>query len=74
MSGKQTIHAREEARAIIKRACNASQDDHALIFTGTGSTSGVNLLINKLRIKQICEQIRMKSIVDNVLAGQPEKA
>jgi selenocysteine lyase/cysteine desulfurase len=50
-SGKQTTNAREEARGIIKRACNVSQDDHAVIFAGTGSTAAVNLLIGKLKIK-----------------------
>lgn len=53
-SGKQTIYAREESRAIIKRACNANEHD-ALIFVGTGATSAVNLLVNKLRIKQKVE-------------------
>jgi len=52
-SGKQTIYAREESRAIIKRACNANEND-ALIFIGTGATSAVNLLVNKLRIKEKC--------------------
>ena len=49
-SGKQTIFIREEARAIIKRVCNANED-HALIFTGTGATSAVNLLISKLKLR-----------------------
>mmetsp|Transcript_40030 Transcript_40030/g.29532 ORF Transcript_40030/g.29532 Transcript_40030/m.29532 type:complete len:101 (+) Transcript_40030:222-524(+) len=51
-TGKQTIHAREEARSIIKRCCNASEND-ALIFVGAGCTSAVNLLVNKLRIKEM---------------------
>ena len=49
-SGKQTIFVREEARATIKRVCNANED-HALIFTGTGATSAVNLFISKLKLK-----------------------
>jgi selenocysteine lyase/cysteine desulfurase len=49
-SGKQTIYAREEARGIIKRACNADEDD-ACIFVGTGATGASNLLINKLKVK-----------------------
>jgi len=53
-SGKQTIFAREESRAIIKRACNANEND-ALIFVGNGATSAVNLLVNKLRIKDNCD-------------------
>ena len=44
-SGKQTVYAREEARQIIKRCCNASDQD-ALIFCGTGATTAINLLAN----------------------------
>ena len=36
-SGKLTVYMREEARQIIKKACNASEND-ALIFCGTGAT------------------------------------
>ena len=43
--------------------CNANED-HALIFTGTGATSAVNLLISKLKIKQICEQVKIDSVVE----------
>lgn len=50
------MHAREESRAIIKRACNADEND-ALIFSGTGATSASNLLINKLKVKQICARV-----------------
>ena len=46
-TGKQTINAREEAREIIKRTCNANEND-ACIFVGTGTTAASNLLINKL--------------------------
>ena len=53
-TGKQTIRAREEARSIVKRACNADEFD-VCIFVGTGSTSASNLFINKLRVKEICE-------------------
>ena len=55
-TGIHTNNAREEARNFIKSACNATNED-ALIFAGPGSTSGFNLLIDKLRIKKICEQI-----------------
>ena len=58
-SGKQTIYAREEARGIIKRVCNADEND-AMIFTGAGATSASNLLINKLKLKQICESVRLR--------------
>ena len=58
-SGKQTIYAREEARSIVKRACNADEND-ALIFTGAGATSAINLFVNKLGLKQICDKVNNK--------------
>lgn len=36
-TGKQTQNAREEARSLIKRVCNANEND-ALIFVGNGAT------------------------------------
>jgi selenocysteine lyase/cysteine desulfurase len=57
-SGKQTNLAREEARAIIKRSCNAPTEDYACIFTGSGSTSAIDLIVKKLKLKQICDQIK----------------
>jgi selenocysteine lyase/cysteine desulfurase len=59
-SGKQTIYAREEARAIIKRVCNADEND-ACIFVGSGATSASNLLINKLKLKKICENVLLRN-------------
>ena len=56
-TGKQTIHAREEARQIIKRTCGADEKD-VCIFTGTGSTSAANLLVDKLRVKEIAQQVK----------------
>lgn len=52
-SGKHTVNVREEARRMIKDCLNATQDD-ALIFAGSGSTSATNLLISKLKLKEIC--------------------
>ena len=55
-TGKQTTRAREEARAIVKRVCGADEGD-VCIFTGSGSTHATNLLIDKLRVKEITEQV-----------------
>ena len=49
--------AREEAREIIKRVCNANEND-ALIFCGTGATAAVNLFVNKIKIAQIAKQVK----------------
>ena len=46
----QTSLFREEARTIIKRITNSSEED-ILIFTGNGSTSAINLLVNCLNLK-----------------------
>ncbi len=43
-TGLQTTRFREEARDTIRRAVGGS-DDHAVIFTGSGSTSAVNKLV-----------------------------
>lgn len=56
-TGKQTIRAREESRHIIKRVCGADELD-VCIFTGTGSTSAVNLCVHKLRLQEICQQVQ----------------
>lgn len=65
-SGKQTTTLREEARANIKQICNAT-DDHALIFCGSGSTSAVNLLVSRLKIKEIADKVKLSAALDKVL-------
>lgn len=49
-SGKQTTLFRTEARSIVKRGVNGGKDD-VLIFAGSGSTSGINLLVGILQIR-----------------------
>ena len=46
-TGRQTTRFREDARRIIRRALNAS-DEHAVLFTGSGATGAVAHLINVL--------------------------
>jgi len=58
-SGKQTVSVRNEARLAIKQFINATEND-ALIFTGSGATSASNLLINKLKVKEICAQVKLR--------------
>lgn len=41
----------------MKRVCNADEKD-VCIFSGNGSTQAVNLLIEKLRIRDICQQVQ----------------
>jgi len=46
-TGLQTSRFREEARELIKSSVNATKDD-ILIFSGSGSTGAIDLLIRKL--------------------------
>jgi len=64
------VRVREEARQIIKRTCNADEKD-VCIFSGNGSTQAVNLLIEKLRIREICQQVE-KSKETGEAAFKPE--
>jgi selenocysteine lyase/cysteine desulfurase len=49
-TGLQTTRFREEARAIVRRCVNAT-DEHAVLFTGSGSTGAIDLLIRVLGIR-----------------------
>ena len=46
-TGATTTRLREEARAAIRRGVNAG-DEHAVIFTGSGTTAAVNKLVAML--------------------------
>ena len=65
-SGKQTVFAREEARRTIKQFINATEND-ALIFVGTGATSATNLLVNKLKVKKICEDVKLRQTLASII-------
>lgn len=68
-SGKQTVLAREEARRTIKQYINANEND-ALIFTGTGATSASNLLVNKLKIRKICDDVNLRKKLQNFVSSE----
>ena len=55
----QTSKFREDAKAIIRRACNASADD-AVIFCGSGATAAINKLIGVLGL---CDKSVARSAV-----------
>src|SRR6187399_1574611 len=50
-TGLQTSRFREDARAIIRSAVGGNPDDHAVIFTGSGMTGAVNLLVGVLELR-----------------------
>jgi selenocysteine lyase/cysteine desulfurase len=48
-TGLQTTHFREEAREIVRRAVNATEED-AVIFCGAGATAAVDKLVRILNL------------------------
>lgn len=49
-TGRQTTRFREDARAIIRRCVGAS-DDHAVLFTGSGSTGAIDRMVRVLGLR-----------------------
>ena len=50
LTGLQTTHYREQARALIRRSVGAD-DSYAIIFCGAGATGAINRLIDILNIR-----------------------
>jgi len=50
LTGLQTTHYREQARALIRRSVGAD-DNYAVIFCGSGATGAINRLIDILNIR-----------------------
>lgn len=51
LTGAQTNHYREQARAIIRECVNGTAQDK-VIFCGSGATSAINKIIDLLRIRR----------------------
>ncbi len=49
-TGLQTTRFREDARALIRRSTGAT-DEHAVIFTGSGSTAAIDKLIGVMGLR-----------------------
>src|SRR5512141_180037 len=50
-TGLQTTRFREDARAIIRSAVGGNRDNHAVIFSGSGMTAAMNLLVGILELR-----------------------
>jgi selenocysteine lyase/cysteine desulfurase len=50
-TGLQTSRFREEARSIIRKSVGGTQDDHVVIFCGSGSTGAIAKLIDCLELR-----------------------
>jgi selenocysteine lyase/cysteine desulfurase len=49
-TGRQTTHFREDARRTVRR-CLGATDEHAVIFSGSGSTGAIDHLIRVLGLR-----------------------
>lgn len=49
-TGRQTTAFREQARASVRRSVNAD-DEHAVIFCGSGATAAINRLVDSLGLR-----------------------
>jgi len=54
LSGKHTNHLRESAREAVRSVTRCNESD-LVIFVGSGTTGAVNLLVNKMKIKEQVE-------------------
>lgn len=68
-TGRRTTRLREEARALIKRACRATEDD-VLIFCGSGSTAAVHRLIGVLGLCLPADLDRRYGLRDRIPPGE----
>ena len=50
-TGLQTTRFREDARRIVREALGGNEEDHALIFCGSGSTAAVDKLVAILNLR-----------------------
>jgi selenocysteine lyase/cysteine desulfurase len=50
-TGRQTNRFREDARAMIRDSVGATQDEHAVVFCGSGATAAVDKLIGILNLR-----------------------
>ena len=69
-TGRQTTRFREEARAIIKHALGGTDEDHVVIFTGTGSTAAINRMIDVLNLRVPKDLDNQYHLTDAIPAGE----
>jgi selenocysteine lyase/cysteine desulfurase len=68
-TGLQTTRYREEAREIIRR-CVGADEEHAVLFTGSGSTGAIDLMTRVLGIRIPAELDDLYGLSDHIPAGE----
>ena len=69
-TGAQTNAFREEAREIIRKAVNASDED-AVIFTGSGMTGAIHKLLTSMSLTEPCCGTFRKCVTSIVTRDRP---
>lgn len=67
-TGMQTTRFREDARAIVRR-CVGATDEHAVIFTGNGSTGAIDHLVRVLGLRIPAELDDRYHLTDTIPAA-----
>ena len=68
-TGLQTTRFREDARQIIAR-CVEATDEHAVIFCGTGATGAIDRLIGVLNLRVPADLDDRYGLTDRIPAGE----
>ena len=68
-TGLQTTRFREDARQIIAR-CVEATDEHAVIFCGTGTTGAIDRLIGVLNLRVPADLDDRYGLTDRIPAGE----
>jgi selenocysteine lyase/cysteine desulfurase len=69
-TGLQTTRFREDARRIVRDALGGNEEDHALIFCGSGSTAAVDKLVGILNLRIPADLNDRYHLMDAIPAGE----
>src|SRR6187401_845613 len=69
-TGLQTTRFREDARRIVREALGGNEQEHALIFCGSGSTAAVDKLVAILNLRIPADLNDRYHLVDAIPAGE----
>ncbi len=69
-TGLQTTRFREEARNIVREALGGNEEEHALIFCGSGSTGAVDKLVAILNLRLPADLAERYDLLDAIPADE----
>ena len=69
-TGLQTTRFREDARRIVREALGGNEEEHALIFCGSGSTAAVDKLVGILNLRIPADLNERYDLASKIPAGE----